>query len=189
MNQNVVCVIACGGYSTRMGKEKALLEYHDLPQFEYLIKLFSQTDLPTFLSIRKDQKINYDPFPFIILDDDNYAGHGPISGLLSCIQKFPDKSIVFIGCDYPLLSIKEIEQLINSSQNSSAFFNLNYEPLLAVYHPSDFNKIEERFESKLYSLNNFLNEIKATKLVAEHASNLKSFDTITEYKSFQKQTI
>lgn len=188
MNQNVICVIACGGYSTRMGKEKALLQYHDLPQFEHLNRLFSHTGLPIFLSLRKDQKINYQSFPFIILDDDKYAGHGPISGLLSCIQKFPDKSIVFIGCDYPLLSITEIEQLIHSGENTSSFFNLNYEPLLAVYHPSDYKKIEERFESKLYSLNNFLTAINAKKLIAENPSNLKSFDTIIEYKSFQKQT-
>lgn len=188
MNQNVVCVIACGGFSTRMGKEKALLQYHDLPQYEHLNILLSQTGLPTFLSLRKDQKINYHPFPFIILDDEKYAGHGPISGLLSCIQKFPDKSIVFIGCDYPLLSITEIEQLINSSEITSAFFNRNYEPLLAVYHSSDFKKIEERFASKMYSLNNFLNEINANKLIAENTFNLKSFDTIIEFQSFQKQT-
>ena len=186
MNQNVICVVACGGYSTRMDEEKALLHYHGLPQFEHLIKLFSQTGLPTFLSIRKDQKINYRSFPFIILDDDKYLDHGPVSGLLSCIKKFPDKSIVFIGCDYPLLSIREIEQLINSTETTSAFFNLNYEPLLASYHPSDFKKIEERFESKLYSLNNFLTEIHAKKLVANDSAKIKSFDTIAEYESFQK---
>ena len=39
MAPEIIAVILCGGESKRMGKPKASLHYHQLPQYEHLLNI------------------------------------------------------------------------------------------------------------------------------------------------------
>ena len=74
-----------------------------------------------------------------IKDEEQFAGHGPVSGLLSCFTAHPGTAILFSGCDYPYINRTEIERLLKYRDKeclATTFCNKltgKPEPLLDVY--------------------------------------------------------
>ena len=48
-------LVLSGGRSTRMGKDKGLINYHGIPQRDYIYNLLNEVCDETYMSIRKDQ--------------------------------------------------------------------------------------------------------------------------------------
>lgn len=178
-----VLIIACGGKSERMGIDKCLLNYHGLPQYLHLQKIFKPHFPEIYFSIRKEQFATFSAVENTIPDIDQFAGHGPISGLLSCATTFPDRSILFIGCDYPLLSVNDILKLTTDfkNENPTAYFNEFYEPLLAYYSINSLDILTSEFEKGNFSLQNFLAKISTNKILADDIRRIKSIDTKEEF--------
>ena len=51
-------LVLSGGKSTRMGTDKGLLDYFGKSQRVYSIEMLEKLNLKTFLSVRKEQKID-----------------------------------------------------------------------------------------------------------------------------------
>lgn len=139
---NLYGLVLSGGKSTRMGTDKGLIEYHGLPQREYLYRLLSQVCEQTFMSIRKEQEAEI-PQPYrTIVDLDNYRG--PYNGLLSAHQKYPGAAWLVLACDLPLMDVQALQQLISErdpNKLATAFAmadNPLPEPLCAIWEPSAF---------------------------------------------------
>ena len=178
-----VLIIACGGKSERMGVDKCFLNYHGLPQYHHLQKLLKPYFPEIYFSIRKEQLTAFSSVENIIPDLEQYAGHGPISGLLSCASTFPDHNILFIGCDYPLINVDDVLKLTTDfkNDNSSAYFNEFYEPLLALYKHQCFVLLRTEFTKGDFSLQKILAQMNPNKLQAEDKRRLKSIDTKEEF--------
>jgi len=78
-------LVLSGGKSTRMGTDKGLIEYHGVPQRDYLYDLLTKVCDETYISLRKEQEENV-PFGFQTLVDLNEF-RGPYNGLLSAHKK------------------------------------------------------------------------------------------------------
>ena len=180
-----ILIIACGGKSERMGTDKCLLDYHGKPQYQHLEELLKPHFPEIYFSIRKEQVISFDSCKNIITDNEKVAGHGPISGLLSCIEVFPKRNLLFIGCDYPLLLLEDVKKLTSDllPESSSAYFDLYYEPLLAFYNKNCFKELISEYNNGNYSLQNFLNKISAIKIIADDKKRIKGIDTLEEFKA------
>ena len=136
-------LILTGGKSTRMGKDKSLLNYHGKTQTEFCYELLKNFCDKVFISNRKDQALvdGHKRLPQIH-DHDNYSGIGPLAGILSSMQEYPKASWLVLACDLPYVSAKTIEHLIerrNPKRLATAYQSSHDqlpEPLCAIYEPN-----------------------------------------------------
>jgi len=127
-------LVLSGGKSTRMGTDKGLIDYHGVPQQEYVSKLLLKVCNAVFLSINPEQEITAKN---TIVDENVYEG--PYNGILSAHHKFPEVAWLVVACDLPLLDIKALEQLIRERDTTkmvTAFATKESklpEPLCAIW--------------------------------------------------------
>lgn len=178
-----ILLIACGGNSERMGTDKSQLNYHGLPQFQYLQQLLKPVFADIYFSIQKKQESFFSSIPNVIIDSEKYSGHGPVSGLLSCKEKFKGRAILYIGCDYPLLLPEDILKLVSDTTSTCAFYIDQYEPILAFYSVESLNLLEKEFESGNDSLRKFLSDIEAVKVKPDSKERIRSIDTPSDYEN------
>jgi molybdopterin-guanine dinucleotide biosynthesis protein A len=184
--KNCYGLILCGGNSTRMGTPKALLTYHEKPQCYHLHDMVQNLCDQTFLSCNTYQSGMLDNrFP-TLPDLPALGSIGPMGGLLTAFHHFPGKDFLVVGCDYPLLNKKELQNFLMSIDSTSnknmaaAFYNRQeelYEPLLAWYSRRANVLITNMFNSHQYSLQQFLKAVNAYQYVPSHPSEMISVDT------------
>jgi molybdopterin-guanine dinucleotide biosynthesis protein A len=138
-NAKLYGLVLSGGKSTRMGEDKGLITYHDLPQREHLYHLLNEVCEQTFLSIRKDQEKEIPNTFNTIIDKDDFRG--PYNGLLSANIAHPEAAWLVLACDLPLMDKKALQELIaarNTEKIASAFADATNplpEPLCAIWEP------------------------------------------------------
>jgi len=192
--ENIYGVVLCGGNSSRMGTDKAFLQYHSSEQYKQVARLFTSLNLPAIISCNDEQqkKISNE---FVCLPDDTaFKNNGPVSGLLTAFSKYPESSFVLIGCDYPLIDQQHIEMLISLSSygydaicfSRKTLQSIN-EPLLAFYHQRFKEKLFSSFHKGNTSIKRMLDEVNTLKIMVEEDSFLKSFDTPKDFHSYSTQ--
>lgn len=138
-NAKLYGLVLSGGKSTRMGEDKGLITYHDLPQREHLYHLLNEVCEQTFLSIRKDQEKEISNTYNTIIDKDDFRG--PYNGLLSAHIAHPEAAWLVLACDLPLMDKKALQELVaarNTEKIASAFADATNplpEPLCAIWEP------------------------------------------------------
>ncbi len=184
-------LVVCGGQSSRMGTDKSILEYHNMPQRYYIYSILNFCD-NVFLSCNTNQAASIDASYNVIIDDSQYSNIGPMAALLSAYSKFPEASFLLVGCDYPFVDSKVLKKLIQNRSNETdaiCYFNpkTNFEePLLAIYENSCLSNIVKNFVVGNYSLRHFLKSVNTKKIIPEFLESLTSVDTI---KDFEKALI
>ena len=182
-NNNLIGLILCGGKSTRMQTDKAFIQYHQMPQAYYLYNQINAICDQVYLCCNQKQELQIDNAYQSIIDHIKYENSGPIAAILSAMEIYQNKSFLVLACDYPLLTNDDIIKLKNNwefENNSVAFYNNETtfrEPLLAIYHQKDLQKLAQFYNEGNTSLQFFLNEINAIKIQAISNKNLTSIDT------------
>ncbi len=144
-------LLLIGGKSTRMKQDKSLIEYHGLPQKDYLFSMMSNYCDEVYFSGRSEQNSSSNANQFIVDSQINVTG--PFNGLLSAHQKFPKASWLILACDLPLVTQESIDYLLkNRNQNAMATAyakkNSNLpEPMFSIWEAKAFNQILEFMES------------------------------------------
>lgn len=144
-------LVLSGGKSTRMGTDKGLIEYHGVPQREYLYNLLSQVCENTFISLREEQEDELPAAMKTIVDLNEFKG--PYNGLLSAHKKYPDVAWLVLACDLPLMDLDALKELISqrdSAKEATAFAlkeNPLPEPLCAIWEPQALQQSIEYLES------------------------------------------
>lgn len=191
--ERIIGLVFCGGASSRMGEDKMWLEYHGKPQVYHLYEQLDDICDDVFISCNQQQfdKI-YNNYKCII-DNDTYGDIGPMKGLLTAIEMFPNTSFLIIGCDYPFLKFEDIELLYKSlllSKKTVAYHNNTdniIEPLLCGYHYFILHKLNNEYRSNNHSLCHFLTLNNVTKLLPSTTEILKSIDTHIDYLIAKEQ--
>ena len=179
-SNQLIGLILAAGKSSRMKVDKAFINYHEKPQFEY-----AANQLLPFVDnviISGKENITYGNFK-VVPDQQEFENNGPIGGLLSAMKFYPDCSFFLLGCDYPYLSNESLKILkVNflESKKSVCFLNnINgyLEPLVAIYSSQDLKKLMPFWQSKQTSLRHFLDLINPLILTAPHNNEILSIDT------------
>lgn len=180
-------LILAGGESRRMGRNKALLRYFGQPQVWHLYRMISGLIPETYVSCREDQAELYEGLP-LIKDLPEYAGHGPVSGLLSAVQQLPGDWLL-VGCDYPLLGEPHLQALLDADQPDIAAVAWKSpesgrpEPLLTLYKAGCFPGLTTAFNSGNDSLSHYLQSIPTVMLDPGNGHFLRSADTPDDYEN------
>lgn len=141
-------LILTGGRNSRMGREKALLEYSGSAQGLVCFNLLSSLCQQVFLSCRAEQwddpafSETFQALPLIM---DAYSDIGPLAGLLSAMECYPAAAWLVLACDMPLMDQALLAKLCserNPAMRAIAFApplpdtdRPCFEPLCTIYEP------------------------------------------------------
>ncbi len=138
-------LILDGGKSSRMKRNKGLLEYYGKPQTEYLKELLLKQCDAVYISKNPEQELpaGFNASECIV---DTFLDMGPVSGILSAQRKFPNATWLIVACDLPFLNEEIIGQLINERDPykcATAFINPENsfpEPLFGLYEKKFYQR-------------------------------------------------
>jgi molybdopterin-guanine dinucleotide biosynthesis protein A len=183
-------LILAGGKSSRMGKDKGLLHYHNKPQRDYIFEQLNDLLPSTYLSLRSDQKDDYLNLGYVIYDENIVKG--PFNGLLSAHHKFPDVAWLVIACDLPLMNKEGLTFLLEHRDPNSIATALTRsdsdlpEPLAAIWEPKGLQLAETYLKNAISScprkflINHNCHSIAAlTDEWLENANNPEDFEKLT----------
>lgn len=174
-------LILAGGHSRRMGQPKSLLQYHGIPQYQHAAGLLAPFCEQVFISCRPEQQAFFTGYKTIV-DTPDLGDIGPLNGVLSAFAAFPATGWFVLGCDYPLLELFDIQQLItarNLQKVATVFANPETaapEPLLGIYEAAAASLLFDWFNLGNTSLRMFLEKQPVQLVIALHAMHLKSVD-------------
>jgi molybdopterin-guanine dinucleotide biosynthesis protein A len=152
-------VILAGGTSSRMGKNKALIEING----KSLIKLVSEKLKQVFNQViiiandsRSYEHLGLEIFP------DVYEQCGPLGGIHAAFDHSGSSSLFVSACDTPFISPDLIRYIL--SFPSPKFVKIpiadGYEhPLCGIYHREIFPELVRRLEQRDLKLMDFLNNV------------------------------
>lgn len=133
-------LVLAGGKSQRMGRDKGLLDYHGMPQREYLYQLMEeQLSVPAHLSCRAEQ-LGEMPENYRTVTD-SFLGLGPYGAILSAFREDPNSAWLVVACDLPFVDKNGLQYLLDNRSTSSvatAFHNPATQfpdPLLTLWEP------------------------------------------------------
>jgi molybdenum cofactor guanylyltransferase len=144
MDLTISALILSGGQSSRMGEEKRLINYHGKTQEQYLFDLLSNYFSVVYVSINQNQTTD---LPYI--QDLDLPIKSPMVGIVSAFNHNPNVAWLVVACDMPFVDENTIEFLLkhrDSEKFATAFENLEEhfpEPLLTIYEPRIFPKLQE----------------------------------------------
>ena len=188
MKKELYGLVVCGGKSSRMGTDKSLINYHGKPQRYYVYEMLEWVCDKVFISCNRAQATSIIAPYQMLADQPELENVGPMAALLTAFSTYPDKDFLVVGCDYPLVTtkdLKEFEKGLDREQIASAFYNEEnnmYEPLLAYYSERSGNEIQRMYRDNQYSLQHFLKENNAKKYNPVRPKNVISVDTPEDFE-------
>ncbi|MBN1869159.1 MAG: NTP transferase domain-containing protein [Candidatus Omnitrophica bacterium] len=131
-------LVLAGGRSSRMKRDKSLINYYGKSQTEHCFDLLSRCCQRVFVSNRENQSDlpGHKGLPQI---QDTYDKIGPLGGILSAMAKYPDAAWLVLACDLPFVDQQALNALIKHRDKKK--FVTAYkstkdglpEPLCAIY--------------------------------------------------------
>jgi molybdopterin-guanine dinucleotide biosynthesis protein A len=184
-------LLLTGGASQRMRQDKAALTYQGEPQLLRAWRLLEAVTEQAFISVRDSQR--GDPLrrglPQIV---DSYDAVGPVAGILSAQDRYPDAAWLVLACDLPLLDATTLEQLIEARDATAdaAVFTSSHdglpEPLCAIWEPSSHALLKQRYEAGSYCPRKALSQSRIVLLPAPGAA-LDNVNTPEEREAMQQR--
>lgn len=130
-------LVLVGGKSTRMGTDKAELDYFGKPQKEHVKALLEAQGLATYFSVQKDTGRAHEIH-------DAFLNLGPFGGICSAFQQNPNAAWLVLATDLPFVNRELIDLLIskrNPSKIATAIKGRGkefVEPLITIYEPKAY---------------------------------------------------
>ncbi|APB34084.1 bifunctional molybdopterin-guanine dinucleotide biosynthesis protein MoaC/MobA [Gloeomargarita lithophora Alchichica-D10] len=181
-------LILTGGHSKRMGQDKALLNYHGQPYAIDLYKLMQSYCQQVYLSARPNQWLET-PLASLPTLPDHVSSVGPISGLLTAFQTYPNVNWLVIACDLMQVKASTIEYLLTHYEGmtiATCYTNLEQgfpEPLCAIYTPKAHRIFTEAYQAGIYCPVKILKPQPCTLINPQNVCELMNINTPEDYAS------
>jgi len=132
----VTLAIQAGGRSSRMGRDKGLVELAGKPLVQHVIDRLG--DLAGEIILTTNQPQDYAAFGLPTASDLK-PGAGALDGLLTALEAAGGDPVLIVACDMPFASRPLAAHLLALSRDADAIVPRpggEYEPLFAVYRRS-----------------------------------------------------
>jgi molybdopterin-guanine dinucleotide biosynthesis protein A len=153
-------LVLAGGLSSRMGSDKALIDYHGKPQREYLFDALATLCHEVYTSCRVEHNVppRLNPLPDVL------KINSPLNGILTAFQTHPDRAWLAVAIDLPNVSASVLQELIahrDVRKLATCFFDAEanaVEPLLTIWEPAARSLLAANAESGNVSPRSFLQQ-------------------------------
>ncbi|GIW21400.1 MAG: molybdenum cofactor guanylyltransferase [Candidatus Sericytochromatia bacterium] len=183
---NLYGLVLAGGKSTRMGRDKAELEYYGKKQVEYTCDLLYNYCNKVFISTR--DKVYSSRYESIF---DTFLNIGPIGGILSAQTLINNTAFFVIACDMPYINSETIEKLIMNRDYfkfSTCYINQENnlpEPLCAIYEPKSKYALMSFIAEGFSCPRKFLIKYNSKKILPNNPIEMSNINYIEEYNEIK----
>ena len=131
-------LVLAGGKSRRMGRDKAGLSRGGQSQLAYVVSVLEPLVDRVFVSTREDQQDEKERSRFDQIVD-RYEDMGPVAGILTAMDEYPDVDWLVVACDLPNIDASTVSYLLRHRSPDRPFSAYRSsqdglpEPLCAVY--------------------------------------------------------
>ena len=171
-------LVLAGGQSSRMGRDKALIDYHGQPQYAYVYELLLGFCDEVFIS---SKEIKY-PLP-TLLDNSRYENMGPIAGLLTAFD-YQETNWLVLAIDYPNITAMDIEKLLAPHSKLAAVYyhpeTEFFEPFIACYRKEFKPFLFTEYELGNTSMQKLLHRSDIHKVLPENLEAIKSVNQVIQ---------
>jgi len=126
-------IILAGGQSRRMGREKALLDWHGEPLLHHLVRRLQAVCAGVLVVTNSPAVRAWAPVPTV---PDERPGDGPLAGIQAGLRASPAEYNLIVACDMPLIQPALVAYLGRLAPGYDAVvprWHAGWEPLHAVY--------------------------------------------------------
>ncbi|OEK04880.1 molybdenum cofactor guanylyltransferase [Roseivirga misakiensis] len=157
-NSAVKGVILLGGQSSRMGSDKAFLEWNGQKVLDILYERVALLSAEVWLSVNSSQYANLTEHYQCI--QDRYEKIGPMGGILSALETL-ESDLLVVAIDMPSINVETLKPLISagiSTNKPTAYFSKNslWQPLPSFWPKSCSKTLNEHISTYDYALNKYL---------------------------------
>jgi molybdenum cofactor guanylyltransferase len=180
-------VVLAGGRSSRMGVDKSLLSFHEIPQREYLFSLLSSFCVDVYTSCRTGQHVPAHLNPVI----DHLAMDSPLNGLLSVFDSMSERAWLSVPVDMPFIGNEAVEFLLthrDPSKLATCFLDSDGEkpePLFTVWEREAISDLREFCKAGGVSPREFLLSSSVNLLTVPDAHWLLNVNTMTDWEKWK----
>ncbi|MDB4347489.1 molybdenum cofactor guanylyltransferase [Bacteroidia bacterium] len=189
--QTAYALVLAGGKSKRMGKDKSRIIYHQKEQMYEVADMLLSMGLNTSISINKTQQKDLDPnYSYLI---DAYEDQGALGGILTAMELHPNKPLMVVGCDYPMLQRWDLNHLMFEAQKQKQSMayqapdSLLYLPTVAYYTIDMLQGFRQALVSNQLKLQTILGNAKVHKLKPLNSIRFVTANTPEEEKQIRKE--
>jgi molybdopterin-guanine dinucleotide biosynthesis protein A len=146
-------IILCGGKSSRMGHDKATLQFGPEFMLQRVVRLMSEVIGPESMVVVAAPNQSLPHLPATIhVARDTHEFRGPLQGLATGLREMGDRfdAVYATACDVPLLVpafVDRIFQLLRDYDVAVPFDGQNHHSLAAVYRPRVLPQIQSLLDS------------------------------------------
>lgn len=142
-------IILAGGQSTRMGQDKALMEFDGIPMIQHIantLKAFTNE-----IIVASNNPVHHQFGDCGVLD--NFPNSGPMAGIEAGLSQSRNDLSIVISCDAPFVNELVIEKLIEAEKKAGemteavvASCGTQIHPLIGIYRKSSLDIIRTRLQ-------------------------------------------
>lgn len=181
--------VLAGGKSSRMGRDKALLDFKGQALLAYMLDLIRPFCSGTFISGNNPE---YQMFGVEVIPD-MYADKGPISGIFSVLSSSQNEWNLIVSVDVPMVNNELLQYLIDNRSSYDAVVPVHSkgtEPLIALYHKRIVPIIQEMIQANDYKLMNLTrrintNHVDCNELVCRYPHLFLNVNKLDDYQAIQ----
>lgn len=183
MKQGWTGVVLAGGKSSRMGRDKALIEIDGRTLLDRALDLLDPhcTEL---LVIGEREKYGH-VGPFVIADE--WPGKGPLGGIATAMRYASNDMLLVVACDMPHLTARLLELLKAQLGNATDAVVPRHagfiEPLAAAYRRSAQPAFRRCVELDVLKMSDALSQVRTSYVDAEPGRNAWPVDLFRNINS------
>jgi molybdopterin-guanine dinucleotide biosynthesis protein A len=162
---NKGAVILCGGKSSRMGSDKAMLPFGPERMLQRVVRLLSQVVEPHRIVVVAAPNQRLPDLPAAVaLAYDGRQDRGPLEGLAAGLRAMdPETSAVYVtSCDVPLLVPCFVERMFERLESHAIAVprdGAHYHPLSAVYRLSVLPHVQRLLDADCLRVQSLFPEV------------------------------
>jgi molybdopterin-guanine dinucleotide biosynthesis protein A len=157
--QGYTGIILAGGQSSRMGKEKGLIQWKGKTLIENAIAILSPLCEHIFISANND---HFDSFGYPVVGD-LFPDCGPMGGIFSALTKSETLNNIVIPSDTPFVTPALYRYLISHQGSFDVIVPVDhdsfYQPLCAVYSRSVLPAMETQINERILGFTPLLSKV------------------------------
>jgi molybdenum cofactor guanylyltransferase len=154
---SIAAFLLAGGKSSRMGRDKGLINLAEKPMAKYAIETLEKMGLtPTIVTNNEAYaSLGYPMIQDIIPDK------GPMGGLYTAMENTQATYVLLVSCDMPFVPKEAFQKLIEAAREQSVIvseFMGKTNPLFALYHKSLKEQLKENLDLEKLKMLDFISE-------------------------------
>lgn len=197
-DQKIVALVLAGGKSSRMGEDKALLQFGGKPLLTRICEVAETVNLPVYILTswpEKYQVILPKSYQFLL---EKNPGHGPLVALAEGLEMISADWVLLLGCDLPLLDseiiyywMMQLREIPDRFLAMVPYYQSSWEPLCGFYRKQALISLQGFIEEGARSFQLWLSQIDVIKLSLgdEEAVMLFNCNTPEDFEKVQEKNL